>query len=113
MPSEILIALEKEIGLLILDKLEHLEITPERAANIAQFVLLALPNNLTDIQVRAVIPSLDETFYELAAVVYKHMQSDEVTRKTQIQRRAERLIKNQRIEEANQLMKQYFQTKKL
>ena len=43
-----------------------MEITPERASQISQFVLSFLPENLTEEQIQSLIPKLDDHFFELS-----------------------------------------------
>ena len=58
--------LRQEISNLLVKKLENLEMTPERASEIAQFIIKALPADLTDSQLEKILPSLDDEFFELA-----------------------------------------------
>lgn len=67
----LLFKLEQDIAKLLLDKLEHFEISFERASQIAKFILSHLPENLTDDQVRKILPSLDDEFVELVGIVHK------------------------------------------
>lgn len=108
MTSQKLFKLEQEIANLVLDKLEHLEITPERASQIAKFVITSLPENLTDDQIEKVIPNLDEKFWELAEIVHKHFQAYEDASKDKVVTEAEKLIHQGRVNDASQLMKKYF-----
>lgn len=111
MPSQTRDILEKEIATLLLDKLEHMQITPERAAQIARFAIKSLPDTLTDKQATKLIPSLDDTFFELAAVVHKHLSVGEEDQRNKITQQAQDLIKKGHLEEATKLMKDYFSGK--
>lgn len=111
MSSSELFKLQREIALLIVEKLKHLEITPKRAAEIARFVLKALPESLTDEQIKQVIPTLDDQFFELAEVVHKHLLEYEAANRDKVTSDAQFLIKQGKIEEANKIMKDYFDHK--
>ena len=106
--SPLLLEVEKEIAQLLLEKLEHFDISLERASQIARFVLNTLPADLTDNQVRQIIPSLDDEFFELSEIVYKHMKDYEEEYKPFVLSEVRELIKHHHFEEANQLMKKYF-----
>lgn len=107
----LLFQLEQDIANLLLDKLEHFELTFERAAAIAKFVLAHLPDNLTDEQVKQIIPSLDDEFIELAGVVHKHLSEYEEKYKDEVTKTVEDLMKHKHFEEANKLMSDYFKRK--
>ncbi|KKS97613.1 MAG: hypothetical protein UV73_C0007G0056 [Candidatus Gottesmanbacteria bacterium GW2011_GWA2_43_14] len=111
MPILSLVNLEKEIADLILDKLEHLEITPVRASQIAKFALSVLPDSLTEEQITTVIPKLDDNFYELAAVVHKHLSEYEEHQREIIKNEAVELIHQGQMDKASVLMKKFFDQK--
>lgn len=113
MASQELFKLEKDIALLLLNRLEHLQMTEERAGEIARFTLQALPENLTDEQVRKILPSLDDKFFELAEIVHKHLEEYKEAQKNNIIGEATHLIHQGRINEANKLMKNYFASKNI
>lgn len=108
MPSQKLVLLETEIATLLLKKLEHLEITPQRAAEIAKFTLAALPENLTDEQVDKIIPSLDDRYFELAEIVAKYIKEYENANIGIVRQEATKLIHEGKMQEASRLMNQYF-----
>lgn len=103
--------IEKEIARLLIDKLEHLEITPNRASEIARFTLSTLPEDLTDDQLEKIIPSLDDRYYELAGIVHQHLNKYENINKEETQQKASLLIKQGKLEEASTLLKEYFNNK--
>ncbi len=111
MISQKLYQLEKEIAAFLLDKLEHEEITLEKAAVIARYVLKALPDNLSDEQIDRIIPTLDDTFVELAAVVHKHVREHEAVMADAIASQAEVMIKKGKLDEALQLMNDHIAKK--
>lgn len=113
MVSQKLNKLELEIAQLLLDKLEHLEVTPEQVSQIAKFTLQALPDNLSDEQIDNIIPSLDDHYTELASVVLNHLKVHEEATRDTTTSQAQLLIKQGKIDEANNLMNQYFANKKL
>lgn len=62
---EAMIVRELEKGLL------NDQITGERAQEIANIVLVAVPENITDDELMRIIPALDDKATELAPVVFK------------------------------------------
>ncbi|MDO9028200.1 MAG: hypothetical protein Q7U68_04995, partial [Candidatus Roizmanbacteria bacterium] len=86
--------LEQGVAKLLLTRLEHFDITLERASQIAKFSLAHLPENLTDEQVMKIIPSLDDEFIELAEIVYKHMSNYEEKYKNEAIKNVQDLIKH-------------------
>ena len=112
MKSELLFELEKEIAGLLLEKLEKMEITPERASRISKFVLSFLPENLTDEQVKNLIPKLDDQFFELSGIVLNHTKDYEKD-KGEAVKEIEGLLKQGEINEAQKLMTNYLQTKRI
>ena len=101
--------IESEAANLLLDKLEHQKISIKRASQIAKFVLSALPENMDDEAVKEIIPKLDDKFFELADIVYKHMIDYEEKYKPLVLGEVEELIKHKHFDQAHQLMKKYFQ----
>lgn len=110
-PKNLLFKVEQEIAKLLLTKLEHFEISFERASQIAKFILASLPNNLTDGQVMQIIPSLDDEFTELAGIVYKHLLDYEEKHKEDVIRNVQDLVKHQDFHQANNLVSDYFNRK--
>ena len=111
MISQRLSQLEKEIALLLIEKLEHQQITLERAAEISRFIIISLPDNLTDKQVDDILPTLDDHFIELAAVVNKHLDEKmEIEKKSTIDD-ATKLIHQGKLDEAVKMMNNHI-TKK-
>jgi len=108
-----LIKLKQEIALLILDKLENVEITPERAAQIAKFVLKNFPENLTDEQVRVIIPKLGDQFHELVGVVHKHLSMYEEGNKDKKIKVVNTLIKQALLDQVQNMLKQHFTEKNI
>lgn len=103
---------EKEIANILIEKLEHENITPERAAQIARFVVKSIPSHvISDEQMLAIIPKLDDEFTELASVVMKHFDNYEKANKKIIIDEVEQLIKQGLLKEASELMQKYFQKK--
>lgn len=109
--NTLLFNLEKDIVNLLLDKLESYNITLDRASQIAKFVLIHLPDNLTDEQIKKIIPSLDDEFIELAGVVHKYMDDFDQKYKEETVKKMENLIKHKHFEEANNLVKAYLEKK--
>ena len=106
--QNLLLEVEKEIAELLLTKLEHLEISLERASQIARFSLNTLPEGLTDEQVMQIIPKLDDEFFELSEIVYKHMMEYEEKYKPLVLDEVNELVRHKHFDEASALMKKYF-----
>lgn len=100
--------LEKDVSELLLKKLEHLDISPQRASQIAKFVLTKLPENLTDEQTMQIIPSLDDEFYELSEVVNKYIVEYENETKPNVSNEVNKLAREGHFEEAEKLMQGYL-----
>ena len=114
MPSEknnLLFQVEQEIAQLLLIKLEHFDISLDRASQIAKFILAHLPDNLTDEQVAQIIPSLDDKFTELAGIVYKHILDYEEKYKDNALKDVRDLIKHQHFQQASSQVSDYLNRK--
>lgn len=103
--------LEQDTATLLLDKLEHLEFTFERASQIAKFILAHVPDNITDKQVMELLPSLDDEFFELATVVYKRLDEYEKEYKEKVIDETQYLIKHKHFKEASELTSNFFARK--
>lgn len=64
-----LISLQKRISFTLLQKIEHDEMTVERASEVAKQVLAVIPKSLTDDQVELAIPQL-EAIPELKGIAF-------------------------------------------
>jgi hypothetical protein len=100
--------LENDIVNFLVDKLENSEVSLQRASLIAKFVLVHLPENTTDEELKQLLPSLDDTFIELAGIVHKYMNKYEEIEKTEVTGDVQSLIKSGKFDEASRLMKDYF-----
>lgn len=109
--KNLLFEVEQKVAKLLLTRLEHFEISLERASQIARFVLAHLPDNLTDEQVLQVVPSLDDEFTELAGIVHKHLLDYEEKHKEGVIKNVRDLIKHQDFQQASSLMSDYFNRK--
>lgn len=103
--------IEQEIATLLVNKLESQQITPIRASQVARFVLQTIPLQITDEQMMAIIPTLDDEFFELATVVSNHIREYEAKYKPLVELEVRELIKQGHFPEASSLMNQYFQKK--
>lgn len=102
---------EQEIANLLLDRLKYMQLTPERAVQIAKFVVKAIPSHMSDQQILDIIPRLDDQFIELASIVHKHLEEYEKTHKPIIKRQIEELMKQGHFQKASDFMKKYFENK--
>lgn len=105
------IQLEQEIALLLLDKLEHFEISFERASQIAGFILAHLPENLTDEQLKNLLPALDDEFFELAGIVHKHMLEYEEKYKTEQIKNVQEILKHEHFKHVGNRTSEYINQK--
>lgn len=103
--------LEQDIATFLIAKLEAYELTLDRASQIAQFILAHLPDNLTDEQIRQILPALDDEFSELGEIVYKYMLAYEEQYKNKAVENIGELIKHRHFEEASNLATNYFNKK--
>ncbi|OGM23730.1 hypothetical protein A3D00_00820 [Candidatus Woesebacteria bacterium RIFCSPHIGHO2_02_FULL_38_9] len=92
--STLLFQLEKDIATLLLTKLEHFDLSFERASLIARFILSHLPEDITDEQLEKIIPSLDDEFVELAGIVNKYMLEFEEKNSEALTQEISELVKN-------------------
>ncbi|OGK42702.1 hypothetical protein A3A74_00145 [Candidatus Roizmanbacteria bacterium RIFCSPLOWO2_01_FULL_35_13] len=106
-----LFKLEKDIAQLLLEKLESSTITLERASEIAGFVIKSLPDNLTDEQLSKILLKLDDQFIELANIVNIHFMEYQEKKRQNLISQAQDLIHQNKLEQANNLMKDYFYKK--
>lgn len=90
---------EQEIANLLVERLENSQMNPERAVEIAKFVVRSIPKEMSDKQMLEIIPNLDDQFTELASIVHKHLLEDDQTKKTV------------GLENARKLLEQYLQKK--
>lgn len=100
---------EQEIANLLLNRLEHMQITPERAAQIARFVVKTIPQQMTDKQMMGIVSHLDDEFVELASVVQKHLDDYEKTNEPVIEHKVDELMKHGQFQEAVSLIQKYFE----
>lgn len=109
--NSLLFQIEKDIARLLVYKLKDQQITLDRASLIAKFVLVHLPENLSDEQVIQILPTLDDEFVELASVVNKYMSEYEDTYSKIMAEKMQELIKHKHFDEANHMAKEYFKQK--
>jgi len=69
--------IEKDLALLLLEKLSAKEIDFKKAQEIAKFILKAIPENITDAELMKVVPKLDDNFTELCPIVLKYLREKE------------------------------------
>lgn len=108
MGNSLLFDLERDIARLLLDRLKHLNISVERSAQIARFILLSLPNGITEQDVRKKLPMLDDKFNEIAGIISKYLEQEEKKSKTYTIETVHTLLENGKLEEASQLLHSYF-----
>ena len=100
---------EKELTLFLQNKLEHEDVTKEKAAAIAAFVLVNLPKSLNDEQLIHILPSLDKEFIELTSLVNAYISAYTYENDKQLEETVHDLMKEGKLDEASSLMKSYFQ----
>ena len=78
---------EKDLALLLLEKLYHKEIDFKKAQEIARFILKAIPENISNKELMKVVPKLDDNFTELCPIVIKYLkQKEEMETNKQIEK---------------------------
>ncbi len=70
----LLLQLEKDLALLLLKKLYERQIDFKKAQEIAKYILKAIPENITEVELLKIIPKLDDNFPELAPIVIKYLR---------------------------------------
>lgn len=105
----LLFRVEKEISELLLAKMEHLEVSLDRASKIAKFVLHVLPEGLSDEQIQQIIPKLDDEFFELSEIVNEHIKEYEEKYGPVIMEKVHELTRHRDFDEASRLMKEYLE----
>jgi len=108
-PQPVLFRVEKEIVELLLEKLEHLEVSLDRAGKIAKFVLHVLPEGLSDEQIQQIIPKLDDEFFELSEIVNEHIKEYEEKYGPMVMEKVYELTRYGDFDEASRLMKEYLE----
>ena len=98
--------LEIDILKIMEEKLQKGEMTAERARAIARMVLDALHPPLTLEQIYKIAPTLDDHFTELAAAIRPVIQDRDDKIKLIVAEHAQKLIKQGKIEEATNVLKQ-------
>ena len=86
--NEDAVALRQKLESLIVEELESQlskgEITGDRAAEIAELVLGAIPENISHDELLKVIPQLDDKASELASVVFEILSERDELHKTEM-----------------------------
>lgn len=103
-PEEYRKKIEADILNIIQQKLQNGSMTPERAKQIAKFVLDKLHPPLTLEQIYQIAPTLDDQFTELTQAILPiiHEHDDQV--KAKVAEHAKKLIKSGQIQDALDLM---------
>lgn len=105
-PEEYRKKLELDILVIMEEKLRNGQMDAKRAKAIARMVLDKLHPPLTLEQIFQIVPTLDDHFTELAAVVLPVMQEHDARVSKIISEHAEKLIKMGKIDEAAIVLKQ-------
>lgn len=111
MTSNLIFNIEREVALLLVDKLKHFDISLERASLIAKFILMHLPENTPDANVLKILPTFDDEFTELASIVHKHLIDYEQKHQQLTVESLTDLIKEQQLDQAKTLVTKYFDKK--
>lgn len=84
--------IEKDLALLLLEKLYNQEIDFKRAQEMAKFILKAIPENISDGELMKVIPKLDDNFTELCPIVLKYLKRKEEMETNQEIKRIKKIL---------------------
>ena len=98
--------IEKDILVIIEEKLTNGQMDAERAQSIARMVLDLLHPPLTLEEIYQVTPSLDDEFTELTSAVLSVLEEHEDRVRQVVVEHAERLIRSGKFEEAGDLLKE-------
>lgn len=97
--------IEKDILVIIEEKLTNGQMDVERAQSIARMVLDLLHPPLTLEEIYQVAPSLDDEFTELTSAVLPVLEEHEDRLRQVVAEHAERLIRSGKFKEAGDLLK--------
>jgi hypothetical protein len=111
MTSQLADKLEKDIADYLLTNLESENISIERASAISKFILKTLPENISDSQIKELVPKLDSEFIELSMIVHQSLLSYEESQKQTLIDEATALIHHKNLDKASSLMSNYFAKK--
>ncbi len=98
--------LERDILVIIEQKLKNGQMDAVRAKDIARLVLTVLHPPLTLEQIFKIAPTLDEHFSELALAVLPIKQDEEERLRITVTEHTQRLIKLGKLDEASAVLKQ-------
>ncbi len=105
-PEEYRKQLERNILLIMEEKLQNGEMDADRARAIARMLLDKLHPPLTLEQIYKIAPTLDDHFTELVKAVLPVLQDHEEETKHIVSEHAEKLIKSGKFDEATTILKQ-------
>ncbi len=108
MNNSLLFSLEKDIAHLLLNKLRHLNLSKDRAAQIARFILLSLPSGISDEEVRKKLPILDDEFNEITIIISKYLEQEENDNKIYTVDKVHTLLREGKLEKVSELLHSYF-----
>lgn len=103
---------QKRVVEIISTYLEKGDITEERAKQIAQFILQALPEDVSYERLMEIIPTLDDEFSELTVAVVPIMQEYEAKIKAMANQKISNLIKEGKLDEALDVTRQAIEIEK-
>lgn len=102
--DEYLEKIEKDILLIIEEKLVNGQMDADRASTIARMILEKLHPPLSLDQIYAIVPTLDDEFHELAKAVLPIQREHEEKVREVVAKHAEVLIKEGRFDEAKAIL---------
>ncbi|MCA9382993.1 hypothetical protein KC909_01380 [Candidatus Dojkabacteria bacterium] len=103
---------QQEIVNIIKEKVEHGEMTEDRAKQIAQMVLEKLPEGMSYDTLMKVIPTLDDHFEELSQAVMPIMVEYEKRMKDIVGQKVTQLLEQGRLDEALNMTKKAIEFEK-
>lgn len=101
--------IERDILNIIKEKLQTGEMDAERASKIAQLVLKTLHPGISLEEIYRVVPTLDDQFSELTAIVLPILQEYEEKVEKTVREKVESLIKQGHFTEASNLVQKLTQ----
>jgi thioredoxin-like negative regulator of GroEL len=108
MVNTLLFHLEKDIAKLLIYRMKHLNMSIDRASQIAKFILLSLPEKMTEEELKGKLPLLNDEFDEIAAIITKYIEQEELNNKKYTIDTVHQLLENGKLDHASQLLNSYF-----
>lgn len=94
MPSDKVLQFERQVAQLLLTKLEHLQITQDRAAEISHYILTTFPEDLSDKAFQIQYQHLENKFTELSPLFHQLVANRDKAKTQQLLSNIQSSLKN-------------------